>query len=832
MRRLSWAGAGLALAIALFALTFGWLALQRHAAFQTNGFDLGNVNQALWNTAAGRILQFTNMAPVAHRLALHTEPVLLLFVPFYWLGLDGPAVLLVTQAVVVALGAWPLYLIASPRLGQGPALLAGVAYLLLPTLESAALYDFHAVTLAPTFLLAAFYFLEKRRWPAFGLFALLAAACKEDMGLTVAMLGLYAALSRREWRAGGLTFLAGLAWFWLAVFVVQPRFSPVGANVQLDRYTWLGDSPAAMLTTILSRPGLVWQHVWSPMAADLPGYLSGLLWPTAFLPLLSPLTWLPALPSFAINLLSDNPFTWRLEAFHYGAPIAPFVFLAAVFGLERLAGWIEDVALRSGPTPRSARSRAIVLWSLAGLLLAASLGYHYLRGYSPLARPYRPYVVTAHQRVGAAMARLLPPDEAVFAPLTLNPHVSSRRYLYQSFEQLEIAAPGSRFPPPDWLWLDVTALPNENQIQQYVRDELLSGYRPVRAADGYLLLRPGPAEGGLPPDFYSFTVAGAGSNPEFPLQVDFEDASCGRPVPPEPGIEPCPVVRLLGFDLHFNREEEVQVTTYWLALPPLERELFPMLYLLDAEGQPVGATTDLPPTLVWRPSTRWFTDEVVTITFNPTGAWDTRRRERYRLALGVSTGPDPWEVGLRLRPGRLESEFATQLPAGGMLVELARFHHVAGMPEGGPAPRRWLQPVSGRRLAAARFADGPLRVRLLGYDPPQVVADEAGPAVQLSLVWQALAAPPGDYVRFVHLVGPDGALWGQVDSAPVGGAYPTRLWAAREFVPETVVVPINAGRPAGAYSLHVGWYDRASGQRVLTESGQDHVEIPLDRILN
>ncbi|MCB0197712.1 MAG: DUF2079 domain-containing protein, partial [Anaerolineae bacterium] len=98
--------------IIAFALFFSALAIQQHRAFLTNGLDLGNVDQALWNTAQGRFLQFTLMAPVESRLALHVEPILLFFVPFYWLNLGSPQLLLIVQATVVALGAWPLYQIA------------------------------------------------------------------------------------------------------------------------------------------------------------------------------------------------------------------------------------------------------------------------------------------------------------------------------------------------------------------------------------------------------------------------------------------------------------------------------------------------------------------------------------------------------------------------------------------------------------------------------------------------------------------------------------------------------------------------------------------------
>ncbi|RPJ57737.1 MAG: DUF2079 domain-containing protein, partial [Dehalococcoidia bacterium] len=363
------------LLIFAFAVFFSALAVQQHRAFQTNGLDLGNVDQALWNTAQGRFLQFTLMTPVQSRLALHVEPILLLFVPLYWLNLGGPETLLIIQAVVVALGAWPLYqlaifnfqfsifnyqlpnsnpyFVAHPTpslLSFLPSLLCLVfplAYLLLPTLQSAVLFDFHAVTLAPTFLLFAFWMLERKKDALFIIFSLLALACKEDMPLVVAMMGLYTGLAHHRWRLAGLTISLSAAWFAIAFMVIQPRFAAEG-NIQLDRYAWLGHSPLEMLQTLITQPGLVFNHLW--YQADLPGYLFALFFPTAFLSLLNPLTLLPMLPTLAVNLLSDNPFTWRLEDFHYGAPLAPFLIISTIYGIKRIITWFEPLNLPSVAT--------------------------------------------------------------------------------------------------------------------------------------------------------------------------------------------------------------------------------------------------------------------------------------------------------------------------------------------------------------------------------------------------------------------------------------------------------------------------------------------------
>ena len=49
------------LLIVSYAAFFSAYTLARHQAFLTMGFDLGNVDQTLWSTMHGRILQQTNV---------------------------------------------------------------------------------------------------------------------------------------------------------------------------------------------------------------------------------------------------------------------------------------------------------------------------------------------------------------------------------------------------------------------------------------------------------------------------------------------------------------------------------------------------------------------------------------------------------------------------------------------------------------------------------------------------------------------------------------------------------------------------------------------------
>jgi uncharacterized membrane protein len=403
--------------ILAFGLFFGTLAVQQHRTYLTHGLDLGNVDQALWNTAQGRLLQFTLMAPIESRLALHVEPILLLFVPFYWFNLGGPELLLISQAFIVALGAWPVYQLTIRKyqlINKGPqsksqsqraagrsrywvyllALMFAAVYLMLPTLQSAVLFDFHAVTLAPTLLLFAVLALDQGRYRLYFMFIILALASKEDMPLVGAMLGLYAGIAYRRWRLAGLTAGLSLVWFVLAVLIIQPRFAS-GGNIQLERYAWLGATPFEMVRTVMTSPGVLFDHLFYQV--DLIGYLGSLFFPTAFLAIFSPLTLLPMLPTLAVNLLSDNPFTWRLEDFHYGAPLAPFLILSALYGIRHLSQWVARRSAAVAP----AASGAPVFLSIAllsGLVVVFATIYHVNRGYTPMARPFAWPRMSPHHR--------------------------------------------------------------------------------------------------------------------------------------------------------------------------------------------------------------------------------------------------------------------------------------------------------------------------------------------------------------------------------------------------------------------------------------------------
>ncbi|NJN94519.1 MAG: DUF2079 domain-containing protein [Anaerolineales bacterium] len=139
--------------------------LVNHDHFLTNGFDLGIFDYAAWNNLHGNFFK-AEFIGVDSLFAIHFQPILLPLGLVFLLWSDAKALLLV-QTVVLALGALPLYWLATEKLNSWAGLVFAAAYLLFPALQGANLFEFHPVTLAAGFLPFAYWYLQQRRFWAF-----------------------------------------------------------------------------------------------------------------------------------------------------------------------------------------------------------------------------------------------------------------------------------------------------------------------------------------------------------------------------------------------------------------------------------------------------------------------------------------------------------------------------------------------------------------------------------------------------------------------------------------------------------------------------------------
>src|SRR2546421_7394337 len=199
-------------------------------------------------------------------------------------------------------------------------------YLLYPAQQNALIFDFHAVTLTSALLLFTLYFMYTRRTAWLFVFAILAMACKEEIPLVVACLGLWSMLLQRRWRSGLLLLLLALAWTSLALLVIHLN-SPTGQPLLAARYDYLGNSPPQIAHTFLAHPAsILKQHLLDRAHRT---YLASLLAPAGYLPLLAPWILILALPTLALNLLSSNPGMYS-GLFQYNAEIVPILIFATI----------------------------------------------------------------------------------------------------------------------------------------------------------------------------------------------------------------------------------------------------------------------------------------------------------------------------------------------------------------------------------------------------------------------------------------------------------------------------------------------------------------------
>ncbi|KPL17993.1 MAG: hypothetical protein AMJ93_14325, partial [Anaerolineae bacterium SM23_84] len=296
---------------------YSWLAILRHNTFGSSAMDLGYTDQVLWNTLRGRPFQFSTYQNARIDLPLekfrrtdsllgyHVELVLWPISLLYLLY-ESPITLLVLQAVGIALGAWPAFLLARRHLRSDVAGAAfAVAYLLAPPLQGAVLSDFHAVSMCASLLLGALYFAESRRLRYLLGAVVVAMLCKEEISALVFMMGLYVFFALGERRSGILLSLLGIVWFAICTRIILPHFSGLPISPFLQRLAVFAPTLKDSVLRAIQNPSLVLQWL---IRRETVSYLGGLLACGGFMSLLAPQVLGLALPVLALNVFSN--WTW------------------------------------------------------------------------------------------------------------------------------------------------------------------------------------------------------------------------------------------------------------------------------------------------------------------------------------------------------------------------------------------------------------------------------------------------------------------------------------------------------------------------------------------
>jgi len=135
---------------------------------------------------------------------------------------------------------------------------------------------------------------------------------------------------------------------------------------------------------------------------------------------------------------------------------------------------------------------------------------------------------------------------------------------------------------------------------------------------------------------------------------------------------------------------------------------------------------------------------------------------------------------------------------------------------------QWLAPITRDCALGVLRVEGTARGQGLNFDNQVLLLDaqigrpEMRPneTLDVQLKWQGLRQWNADYTAFVHLIGPDGKLHGQVDQWPLDGTLATRDWSPGRVVDDPYHVPLAGDAPPGTYQIEVGWYLLATLRRL------------------
>lgn len=335
----------LVLLIVIYIFYFTLSSFLRYDNFYAGRFDLGNMDQTVWNTIHGRFFQASNdNGSAISRLSTHADFMLVLLSPFYFIW-QSPKMLLLIQTIVLSSGALFIFLIASVLLkNKNFALIFGSVFLIYPQVEHANLYDFHAVTLATALLLACFYFLIKQKYFWLTIFLILSGIAKEQVWIITALFGLYMLLPNKvpplKWNLakkrilGIIIFAISIFLFYFLIWHVIPQ--NLGTHhFALSYYSDFGDSEARVIKNVLFSPYKLVSIISERSRLE---YLKQIFMPLGFISLLSPLFLIFTIPDLLINLLSNNTQLHQIY-YHYTSTITPFVFVSAIFAVKQFTKW-------------------------------------------------------------------------------------------------------------------------------------------------------------------------------------------------------------------------------------------------------------------------------------------------------------------------------------------------------------------------------------------------------------------------------------------------------------------------------------------------------------
>jgi uncharacterized membrane protein len=389
----------------------------RWANYEYRTFDLAFYVQGLWQFLHGRFAVSVEHVPL---MGNHVEPIVFLIAPLFAIFRHPMTFVVVQNVALATMG--PVGFDIAKRLGFGvkESCLLAAALLVAPATGYVALHEFHPEALSAPLLLLMFRARLLQSLTQHWVWFIAVLGCKENMApLLVAYCAVHAVTDRKrglaEVRAWYL-WPMGLAFLWLALCtsLITPALN-AGSVDYIALYDQLGSSASDILLNAIREPRRIAQALIRSLSQG--NLVWGLLFPFLCLPLLGPRWLLIAAPILLQHLLSWRSSEWMIY-FHYGAPLLPLFWMAAVEGAASFD--------RKQLLPPSVGRAVPLLLVLATLIAQIVLGPTALLA-STTANWFTQKERRARQN---AIVAEIPPAASVIAPLPYLSHLAMREKLY------------------------------------------------------------------------------------------------------------------------------------------------------------------------------------------------------------------------------------------------------------------------------------------------------------------------------------------------------------------------------------------------------------------
>lgn len=406
--------------IAFFSLAYIRLALHNHFIFRT-GEDLAHYGQALWHLSYGRLPYSSFKGFVLW--GDHGHFIIALLAPLYRL-LPDVRFLLYVQALAVTLSGFAVYRVAADKLQSkffGNAAL--FSYLSFVGIQYALNFDFHPSVLTGAVICWLIYGLYFKNYWVYWLALALGLLTREDAGPIFFLIGIYEIVIRR-WRIGLLTATISAAAFLLIAYHIMPLWTPDGVPL-----LYLNDDNKSfthIVISILKYPKVYLENMFD--TAVKRSTINTLFASFAYLPLLSPFTYITSASIFFSRFVNTDDYRWAIDN-HSNANILPLLVFGAIFAAATVRRGVAR--LSSQATYHTAVSTVLGLVLIASTILTSWTSTKIpLPGLMQPNQPKTPIPAARATSFTRGVEQFIGPDDKVSASSGMTGHLSHRWEIY------------------------------------------------------------------------------------------------------------------------------------------------------------------------------------------------------------------------------------------------------------------------------------------------------------------------------------------------------------------------------------------------------------------